>query len=72
MYYGWNVAAPASNVMMDSAACTIVLALSIVKALVFGNHVATVVMLYTIAIIFIGIDVGTGILLNTILLVNQQ
>ena len=38
----------------------------------FRSNRNTVVMLYTIAIIFIGIDVGTGILLNTILLVNQQ
>jgi hypothetical protein len=38
MYYGWNVAAPASNVMMvESAAYSIVLALSTVKALVFKN-----------------------------------
>jgi hypothetical protein len=38
----------------------------------FRSNRNTVVMLYTIAIIFIGIDVGTGILLNSILLVNQQ
>ena len=37
----------------------------------FRSNRNTVVLLYTVAIIFIGIDVGTGILLNTILLANQ-
>jgi MFS family permease len=37
----------------------------------FRSNRNTVVLLYTLAIIFIGIDVGTGIILNTALLMGQ-